>query len=101
MKCFVNEYDKAAGFGELLIGGAGVATYDDVPDGDAAGDALTYDVTANNVACASGYITNAETLGGELGGSIASATIADTVTVTDWTMGASVATTPATRLTPC
>ena len=40
---------------QFVIGGAGVATYDDVPDCDSAGSALTYDTTANNIDCATGF----------------------------------------------
>ena len=32
-----------------------MATYDDVPDCDSAGSALTYDTTANNIDCATGF----------------------------------------------
>ena len=45
---------------QFVIGGAGVATYDTVPDCDASGNALTYDTTANNVACTTDIATDTE-----------------------------------------
>ncbi len=44
---------------QVVIGGAGVATYDDVPDCDLATQALAYDTAANNMFCNSAITATA------------------------------------------
>jgi hypothetical protein len=45
---------------QFVIGGAGVATYDDVPDCNSAGYALNYDAPTNNVDCVTDLATDTE-----------------------------------------